>query len=172
MFMRIHKSNNQSINHKMKTIKQSIITVLLIAGFIFAGNANALDTNYQSDRNDTVKTVQADKDLFKKMEEAIVYSLKSENSGVLESIIYNTVEFKVKYPGFKSVAVENALIQTVREGNNHTIRYKAFLALSYLKNQNKFDTPEKLAEYLNVKQPNRIFTYIDDKLRADQLASR
>jgi len=156
----------------MKTIKQTITTVLLIAGFIFAGNANAMNANYQAESDDTLKTAQADKDLFKKMEDAIVFSLKSENSGVIESILYNAIEFKVKYPEFKSVEVENALINKVREGNSHTIRYKAFLALSYMKNQSQFAAPEELVEYLNVKNPNRIFTYIDDKLRADQIASR
>lgn len=154
----------------MKTIKQSFVTALLIAGFLFAGNATASNTG--SDTLATAETGQVEKDLFKKMEAGILYSLKSENSGVIESIFYNTVEFKIKYPEFNSVEIENALIKKVREGNNHIIRYKAFLTLSYLKNQNEFDSTEKLVKFLDVENQNEIFTYLENKLKADQLAAR
>ena len=154
----------------MKTIKQSIVTALLIAGFLFAGNAIASNTG--SDILTTAETEQVEKDLFKKMETGILYSLKSENSGVIESILYNTVEFKVKYPEFNSVEIENALIKKVREGNKHIIRYKAFLALSYLRNQNTFDSAEKLVKFLDIENQNEIFTYLENKLKADQLAAR
>jgi hypothetical protein len=154
----------------MKTIKQSIVTALLIAGFLFAGNAIASNTG--SDILTTAETEQVEKDLFKKMETGILYSLKSENSGVIESILYNTVEFKVKYPEFNSVEIENALIKKVREGNKHIIRYKAFLALSYIRNQNTFDSAEKLVKFLDIENQNEIFTYLENKLKADQLAAR
>ena len=154
----------------MKTIKQSIVTALLIAGFLFAGNAIASNTG--SDILTMAETEQVEKDLFKKMETGILYSLKSENSGVIESILYNTVEFKVKYPEFNSVEIENALIKKVREGNKHIIRYKAFLALSYIRNQNTFDSAEKLVKFLDIENQNEIFTYLENKLKADQLAAR
>jgi len=72
----------------------------------------------------------------------------------------------------KWAAFENALINKVREGNNHIIRYKAFLTLSYLKNQNEFDSTEKLVKFLDVENQNEIFTYLENKLKADQLAAR
>ncbi|MGF1668925.1 MAG: hypothetical protein ACFCU6_00650 [Balneolaceae bacterium] len=154
----------------MITIKRTITIVLLIAGFVLADNAIANSNNYTD--SITVKTAELDRDLFKKMEAGILYSLKSENLGVIESILYNTVEFKVRFPGFHSVEVENALIKKVREGDNHIIRYKAFLTLSYLRNQNQFGSPEELVKFLDVEDPNRIFTLLEDKLKADKLASR
>lgn len=154
----------------MKTIKQSITTVLLIAGFLFADNAIA--NSIGSDEPDTVKTEQVEKDLFKKVEAGILYSLKSDNPGVIESILYNTVEFKVKYPEFNSVEIENALMDKVIEGKSHIIRYKAFLTLSFIRMQNQFDSPEELVKFLNVKDQNRIFTYLDNKFKTDKFVSR
>jgi len=169
LFNSNNQSSLQSINHKMKTIKQSITTVLLIAGFLFADNAIA--NSIGSDEPDTVKTEQVEKDLFKKVEAGILYSLKSDNPGVIESILYNTVEFKVKYPEFNSVEIENALMDKVIEGKSHIIRYKAFLTLSFIRMQNQFDSPEELVKFLNVKDQNRIFTYLDNKFKTDKFVS-
>jgi hypothetical protein len=155
----------------MRTIYSIIVTVLTLSiGVLSSETVLALDN---ADDVTVNTTVENDNDqLFKTLERSLIFGLDSEHNSVVESVLYNAVEFKTVYPEFQSEKVVQALIRTMNEGATHVVRYKAYLTLYYYKNQNDFGPVEELTDVLESQNPNGIFFYIDEKLRDNQLTYR
>ena len=145
----------------------AIVTLTLIT-FTF-NTASAMDV-VKNDSTVVTEQVKTEK-LFDQFETGLVYGLSSDVLGVLESSIYNAVNFKIAYPEFKSVKVVEELNRVALEGMNHSLRYRAFLALAYYKNQSEFDNPETLLSLLDHKYQDGIFYYLQDTIRGDQFTS-
>lgn len=155
----------------MRTIYSIIVTVLTLSiGVLSSETVLALDDADDVSLNTTVEN--DNNQLFKKLEESLLFGLDSEYSSVVESVLYNAVEVKTMYPEFQSKEVIQSLFRTMNEGATHVIRYKAYLAIYYYQNQDNFGSGEEVADVLESQNPNGIFFYIDERVRENQLTSR
>lgn len=141
-----------------------LVASLTLTGDLFADNSAATDSV-------VVAKHQNEKELFNKMEKGLIYSLNSDVKGVVESSLYNAVNYKIAYPKFSSARIEQILSRIAREGDSHSMRYKAYLTLAYYKNQDQFDSPETLLSLLDYKHQNGIFFYLQDEVQNEQLTS-
>jgi hypothetical protein len=94
-------------------------------------------------------------------------SLKSEIPGIVESTIYNVVVYKKYFPEKNYDKIVNALNVVARENSDPAIRYKAYLAATYLNSASKVDIkPESPAE-----EHEYIFIQIADQLEKNLLVA-
>lgn len=70
-------------------------------------------------------------------------ALKSDNDGMVESAIFHTIKYKLYYPEQNTAGLEKEIEKLTRYSNSETIRYKAFLATQFLKNDSLMDRIEK-----------------------------
>lgn len=119
-----------------------------------------------------VAKLQNEKELFNKLEKGLVYNLNSNVKGVVESSLYNAINYKIAYPEFASERVNNILARIAKEGDTHSLRYKAYLTLAYYKNQSQFDSPDALLSLLDYKHQDGIFFYLQDTVQNDQFTSK
>ncbi len=61
-------------------------------------------------------------------------ALKSNITGMVESAIFQSVNFKLHYPGMNTDGITFQLNRLSREGQTETVRYKAFLASYFIQN--------------------------------------
>ena len=101
------------------------VSFLFIASIAVASEVPA-DNTVTKD-SIAVSSVENEKALFNKMETGLIYNLNSNLNGVVESSLYNAVNFKITYPEFNSERVKEILARMAREGDSHTLRYKAYL---------------------------------------------
>lgn len=150
----------------MKTLK-IVLTILFLTA---ANYANAETVSALSDS--TEELVQNDKKLFKTFEKSIVFGLNSDVQGVLESTLHNAISYKVKYPEFNSQKVLQAVSTVALDGENHSLRFKAYLVLAYYQNQDDFESPETLMSMIDHGNQNEIFYYLQDTLQSDQFTAK
>ncbi|MDR9366019.1 MAG: hypothetical protein RI575_11810 [Balneolaceae bacterium] len=155
----------------MKALK--IVTAVSFLLFASIAVANDVSTD-QSVANDStaVANVENDKALFNRLEKGLINNLNSRITGVVESSMYNAINYKVEYPEFSSDRVEAILNRIAVEGESHSLRYKAYLTLAYYKNQDQFDSPEALLSLLDYKHQDGIFFYLQDKVQTEQFTSK
>lgn len=107
-----------------------------------------------------------------KIEKALLYGLQSDVNGILEATFYNTIAYKTLNPEFSSDELMEKITQIALDENNHVVRYKAFLALSYMKDYEEFsDRSEQLRNYVESNNATAAFQIIVDKLEAQQVAA-
>ena len=148
-----------------------VITVLTIslAGLFMTINSEAAAF---AEDDSTVFAQFGDKNaLFNKFEQGLVFGLSSDVQGVVESSIFNAVNYKVAYPDFTSEKVEERLNNVALEANSHSVRYKAYLALAYYKNQTQFKSPEELLAMVDHNNQNEIFFYLQETVQSDQFTT-
>lgn len=152
---------------------KALNVVITVVTLTFAGLTASQSFAMGSASNDTiVVTQQANTDkLFERFETGLIYGLSSDVLGVLESSIYNAINFKIAYPEFKSEKVVEELNRVAITGNNHSVRYRAFLALVYYKHQSEFGSPEMLLSLLDHKNQDGIFFYLQDQIHDGNLTS-
>lgn len=154
----------------MKALKiVTAVSFLMIASLTVANDVSA-DSSVAKDSTAVAK-VENEKELFNKLEKGLVNNLNSRTRGVVESSLYNAINYKVTYPEFSSERVETILNRIALEGESHSLRYKAYLTLAYYKNQEQFDSPETLLSMLDFKHQNGIFFYLQDKVQSEQFTS-
>jgi hypothetical protein len=153
----------------MKALQVVTIIVTLTLVLLTSLQAQAMDVT----RNDsTVVAEQVNNDqLFEQFEASLIYGFSSDVLGVVESSIYNAVNFKIAYPDFNSEKVLEDLNRVAIEGSNHSIRYRAYLALAYYKNQSEFKNPDSLLSLLDHQYQDGIFFYLQETIRGDQFTS-
>tara|TARA_R100001143_G_scaffold52481_2_gene47685 strand:+ start:55868 stop:56335 length:468 start_codon:yes stop_codon:yes gene_type:complete len=147
--------------------------VIAVVIFTFASITASQSFAMSSANNDsTVVTKQANKDkLFDRFENGLIFGLSSDVLGVVESSIYNAVNYKIAYPEFTSVKVVEELNRVAINGDNHSVRYRAYLALAYYKNQSEFESPNKLLSLLDHKNQDGIFFYLQDEIHEGKFTS-
>lgn len=154
----------------MKALKiVTVVSFLVVASFAVANEVSA--DNSAAKDSTAVASVENEKALFNKLEKGLIYNLNSNIKGVVESSLYNAINYKVAYPEFSSERVESILNRIALEGESHSLRYKAYLTLAYYKNQDQFDSPETLLSMLDYKHQNGIFFYLQDKVQSEQFTS-
>ncbi len=107
-----------------------------------------------------------------KIEKALLFGLESDVNGILEATFYNTIAYKTLNPDFASDKLVEKITQIALDENSHVVRYKAFLALSYLKDYDQFsDDSEQLRNYVLANDKMSAFQVIVDNLQAQQVAA-
>ena len=153
----------------MKALNIVITAVIFTFASITASQSFAMSS---ANNDSTVVTKQASKDiLFDRFEKGLIFGLSSDVQGVVESSIYNAVNYKIAYPEFTSVKVIEELNRVALNGVNHSVRYRAYLALAYYKNQSDFDSPDTLISLLDHKNQDGIFFYLQDEIQDGKFTS-
>lgn len=102
---------------------------------------------------------------FRNLENAVLFGLQSDVHGVVESALFNAVSYKIVYPQFSSKRVLGRLSKIALEGPSHSLRFKAYLALEYYQNQDEFKEPAALTGYIDLRDQNRVFYYLQDEVQ-------
>lgn len=147
--------------------------VIAIVILTFASTTASLSFAMSSANSDsTVITKQANTEiLFDRFEKGLKFGLSSDVIGVVESSIYNAIHYKIAYPEFNSVNVIGELNRVAVSGANHSVRYRAYLALAYYKNQSDFESPVTLLSLLDHKNQDGIFFYLQDEIQGGKFTS-
>lgn len=107
-----------------------------------------------------------------RIEKALLFGLDSDVNGILEATFFNTIAYKTLNPDFESAKLVEEISRVAMEKKNHVVRYKAFLALSYLQNFNEFSgNSEELREYVEANNSLAAFQVIIDNLQEQQVAA-
>ena len=147
----------------MKTIKILYLTTAFAIGSLTAVvHATSLSTAV-ADTSITMSEEQVQKS--KMIETVLVYGLSSEITGVLESVLFNAIHFKAEYPFFRSEKVEAELNTLAVEGSTHSMRYKAYLVLTYYRNGNQFGEPTDLLALIDNREQDKIFNYLNQQIQ-------
>lgn len=152
----------------MKTLYTTILaTLILSAGAINIDAAKAAGSGmyYTAPDNDSTET-------YELLEKSLLFGLQTEYNAVLESVLFNAIVYKTRYPEFSSDKVEQSLLQVINENSTHMVRYKAYLVLSFYRNYEAFDSGDDLVSLIETDKPNDVFFYIDEKIRDNQLTVR
>lgn len=142
------------------------VLVITIAGLVLTGQSNAFISN-----DTTAVTQNANDELFSKFERGLVSGLSSDVTGVVESSIYNAMNYKIAYPEFNSSRVEDKLYNVAVDGSSHSVRYRAYLTLTYYRNPGQFNSPDELLSLLDYKHKDGIFFYLQETVNSDQFTS-
>jgi hypothetical protein len=107
-------------------------------------------------------------DVVEKAPQNYLKALKSGNPGLVESTLFHVVKFKLFYPGQDTQKLEKQAGRLVTEGGTRTIRYKAYLACEFLKNEDLLVNIEK-EDY---KDGDIFFKMLADELENLMLVTR
>ena len=147
----------------MRTIKYVIIAfVIALTGT--ATQATAQSAASQISEVKEMYSIEKNHD-FSDLEKTLLFGLNSDVNGVIESALFNAVSYKIVYPNFESNRVLTKLSQIALEGASHSLRFKAYLTLEYYQNQDDFNEPVSLTGYIDVRDQNRVFYYLQDKVQ-------
>lgn len=153
----------------MKSIVKNITTLMIVvitftsAEFVNANTATA-------DSLQLTASEQMAQD--NKIEKALLYGLESEVNGILEATFYNTIAYKTLNPEFESTKLIEEISRVAMDKKNHVVRYKAFLALSYLQDFDEFSgNSEELREYVKANNSMGAFQVIINALEEQQVAA-
>lgn len=164
--------SNQKITTNINTMKTlRIITVTVIISLLSITTSELLATASAESDSVSQVTQQNEEKLFDILERSAIYGLSSDVRGIVESTLYNVVDYKVKYPAFDSEILIQKISEIALEGENHSLRYKAYLALAYYKNQEVFGTQDELLSMLDYKNQDRVFFYLQDEVQSGQFTS-
>lgn len=153
----------------MKSIVKTITTLtIVVISFTSAEFVNA-----NSSTADTLRITTAEQATQnERIEKALLYGLESDVNGILEATFFNTIAYKTLNPEFSSDELVQKITEIALDEKNHVIRYKAFLALSYLKDYEEFtEEREQLRNYVQSNNSTGTFQTIIDKLEEQQVAA-
>jgi len=154
----------------MKSIVKNITALMIVViSFTSAEFVNANSASADTLKSSPVEqTAQDDR-----IEKALLFGLQSDVSGILESTFYNTVAYKTLNPEFSSDRILERVTEIALDENNHVVRYKAFLTLSYLKDYEEFSNDDaQLRSYVKSNDSLSAFQLIVENLHErQQLAS-
>lgn len=142
--------------------------MIVVISFTSAEFVNA--NTATADTLQTTAVEQAAQDA--KIVKALLHGLESDVNGILEATFYNTIAYKTLNPEFTSDQLVEKITQVALDENSHVVRYKAFLALSYLKDYEEFaNDSEQLRNYVQANDKVSAFQVIIDNLRQQQVAA-
>lgn len=139
----------------MKNFKRTFVLTAILALFVL--NTAAFSNNGPADSNEVIT-------YSKKSVVNYSEALKSENRGVVESAIFYSVKFKLFNPEENTAPIEDQLQNLVANGETEKIRYKAQIAVNFVRN------PELMENITreNYKDTSDVFF----KLLANELESK
>lgn len=147
----------------MKTVKFIILTLIITLGSLTS--AVKAESLIESAADTTVTLNDEQIAQNERIEKSLVYGLTSDVPGVMESVLFNSVHYKLIYPEFASEKVEQMIKQIALEGPNQTLRYKAYLTLVFHKNRDQFGKSEDLMVKIDHRNQNQIFFYLTQQVQ-------
>lgn len=141
-----------------------IIPIIFIVLVGLVSNVNA--KSFVITAADTTVTLTEEQEKqFERMERALLYGLTSDVQGVVESTLFNAIHYKLTEPLFFSEKLEKRLNEIAVDDPNQTLRYKAYLTISFYNNAGQFGDAETLLTYIDNRNQNRIFSLLNDKVQ-------
>lgn len=110
-------------------------------------------------------------EVYDRLETSLDYGLSSEVSGVLESALFNMLNYKVVYPEFYSEKVLNRTIEIADNSESEILRMKANIVVHYYMNYEEYPKPDTLQEELDHMDQDRIFEYLKNGDHGGQFTS-
>lgn len=147
-------------NDTMKFLTQTTL-VLTIALFGFAVTLSATQLD-ESSADSTALTQQEQAVLFDRLEQGLLYGLNSDVNGVIDSALFNALHYKIEFPEFESEELLKAVKDLALNADTHTLRFKAYLTLTYYTNQDEFGAATELAEMVDNNDQNRVFYHLQN----------
>jgi len=142
---------------------KQLVVILSIAVALFGFKPEPVHASGKA----SVYTVkQRDDSYLEKAKKNYVKALQSDNSGLIESAIFNSLMLTVKHPDFNISTIEAELKKLAVNSNIHTIRYKAYLALTFIDNRDEFKGAKELAKLMNYQSPDDFFSYLDSEIKS------
>ena len=141
-------------------MKELILTALIATiGAIpsYAIQYHAYPTDVESTKVDDSFLIDARANYLK--------ALNSDNNGLVESAIYNSLMLNIQHPEFDITPIVKKLQDLALNGDTHLIRYKAYLSISYLKDSDEFVGTDELARLLEYENPNEFFGFLDKQIK-------
>ena len=130
------------MKQKEEKMRIHIIISVVFAQILFA-NTNSHDSSFVD-----------------RASENYTIALEHDVQPVVESAIFNIMALKSYYPDYNYSQLTKTLEKLIEQSPNETIRYKAFLALTYFKNRQWFPQYQFLGE-INQEQ---IFKDISERI--------
>ena len=144
--------------------------MIVVISFTSAEFVNANTATADTLRTTPVEQEQAAQD--DRIEKVLLYGLQSDVNGILEATFYNTIAYKTMNPEFSSEQIVEKITEIALDENSHVVRYKAFLALSYLKDYEEYaENNDVLRNLVESNNKTGTFQIIVDKLEAQQVAA-
>ncbi len=95
-------------------------------------------------------------------------ALKSGNPGMVESAIFHAAKYKLFYPERDTQCLKKCLAKLSKDGENDTLRYKAYLAHQMLAQPEIFHEVERK----NYKDSNAFFSILATELQSRLLVKK
>ncbi len=106
-----------------------------------------------------------------KLEQSLYYGLSSGVNGVIESTLFNMLNYKIVYPEFHSDKVIEKTEKVAEETTSESVAEKAKLVIFFYQNQQKFPESENLVAELDHKDQDKIFEFLGNGDHAGQFTS-
>lgn len=95
-----------------------------------------------------------------RLEQSLYYGLSSEVDGIVESTLFNMLNYKIVYPEFYSDIVMEKAEKIAEAGSSGAITAKASLVIYYYQNQEVFPDAESLMSEVDHMDQDRIFEFL------------
>ncbi|MDZ7755535.1 hypothetical protein [Rhodohalobacter sp.] len=107
-----------------------------------------------------------------RLEQSLYYGLSSDVNGVIESTLFNMLNYKIVYPEFHSDKVMEKAGKIAEETTSETISSKANLVIYYYENLERFPESDNLVAELDHMNQDRIFEYLRNGDHSGQFTSK
>ena len=136
-----------------------ILSIISVVVFSLTITAEAISQNNLSEERS------------ERLEQSLFYGLSSDVNGVIESTLFNMLNYKIVYPGFHSVKVVGKAEQIAEVTTSESISSKAKLVIYFYQNRERFPDSENLIAELDHMDQARIFEYLRNVDHAGQFTS-
>lgn len=102
-----------------------------------------------------------------KASENYLHALQSENTGVVESAVFNIVRLKLHFPEQNTDQLLKALHELSQNADSESLRYRAYLAASYLE-QSSLRDKIKIEKYEDIES---FFVMLADTMQEELLVA-
>lgn len=106
-----------------------------------------------------------------RLAQSLYYGLSSDVTGIVESTLFNMLNYKIVYPEFYSEKVMDKAEKIAEESSSESISAKANLVIYFYHNQEVFSDSESLISEVDHMDQDRIFEYLRNSDHAGQFTS-
>lgn len=154
----------------MRTVKYIITALLLVTTTLSAGGTltakQLTATPVANDSSSSADQLNIH-EFFVAVERNILNGLQSKNVEVVDSNLHHLILFKTDFPEFSSSTIQSELSEITFTGTTQEVRYKAFLALSYLNYQKDFKNLNELQRLISQNEMTSVFRLLDSMVKPE-----
>lgn len=138
---------------------KNILSVISVVIFSLIMTADAMSQNSLSEER------------TEKLEQSLYYGLSSDVNGVIESTLFNMLNYKIVYPEFHSDKVIEKAEKVAEETISEAVAEKAKLVIFFYQNQQRFPESKNLVAELDHTDQDKIFEFLKDGDQTGQYTS-